>query len=291
VKREPAPSQARLLIAATAVLFSTGGAVIKLISLNAWQVAGFRAGIAAVVLAILSRRSLNVWNWRYLPVGACYAATTILYVLANKLTTAANAVFLQDTAPVILLLLGPLFLKEPIRRADIIFIAAMGCGMALFFAAHEQVRATAIDPLRGNIFAAASAVTWALSVAGLRWLARDDSKASGDVAPANTAMMSVIVGNLFAFIAALPLAFPVHFQSRDVAALLWLGIFQVGIAYVLLTRGIRRVPAFEATTILLLEPALSPVWAWLVHGEAPSPLSITGGVIIFGATLINSLRR
>ena len=285
---KPAPSaiEARLCVIATALLFSTGGAVIKWVSLNGWQVASLRAGIAALALALVGPTVFRSFQWRHVPVAAFYAATTILFSVSNKLTTAANAVFLQDTAPVFLLLLGPLFLKEPIRRADILFVAAVAFGMTLFFTAHEPVRATAVNPMLGNILAAISALTWALTVAGLRWLARDHGKA------ADGAMATVVLGNLFACAATLPMALPAgSFRIGDMAAMLWLGVFQVALAYIFLTRGMRVVPAFEAGVILLLEPALSPVWTWLVHGETPAPRSIAGGVIIIAATLVNSFRR
>jgi drug/metabolite transporter (DMT)-like permease len=277
-------ARARLLVAATALLFSTGGFVIKLTSQNAWQAAGLRAAVAGIALILFLPGVLRSWDWRYVPVAAAYAATTILFVLANKLTTAANAVFLQDTAPIFVLLLGPLLLNEPIRTSDIAFIAVVACGMALFFTAHEPIRATASNPLRGNLAAAASAVTWALTVMGLRWLARDRSTSS------QGAMVTVVLGNMMACAVTLPFALPLTLTSRDVVAFLWLGVFQVALGYICLTRGMRVVPAFEASTILLLEPALNPIWTWMVHGEVPAAQSVAGGAIIVIATLVNSFR-
>jgi len=99
----------------------------------------------------------------------------------------------------------------------------------------------------------------------------------------------VALGNLLASATALPFAFPAkRFEITDVAVILWLGIFQIGLAYMCLTRGIRSVPAFEATTLLLLEPALNPIWSWLIHGERPAPQSIVAGAIILLATLANA---
>jgi drug/metabolite transporter (DMT)-like permease len=109
----------RLLVLSAALLFSTGGAAIKATALTGWQVASFRSGIAAVVLLLCMPAWRRVWHPRTLAVGAAYAATMILFVLANKLTTATNTIFLQYTAPLYLLLLAPWLLREPVRLSDL----------------------------------------------------------------------------------------------------------------------------------------------------------------------------
>ena len=124
------PLRNRLLLVAAAVLFSTGGAVIKAATLTPWQVASFRSGVAALVLLLVVPEARKGWSWRVAPVGAAYAATLILFVLATRLTTAANAIFLQSTAPLYLLLLGPWLLREPIRRSDVVYILAIAAGSA-----------------------------------------------------------------------------------------------------------------------------------------------------------------
>jgi DME family drug/metabolite transporter len=274
---------ARLLLIATAVLFSTGGAFIKGTALNAWQVSALRSSIAAAAILLLIPDARRGWQWRQLPVAFAYGATLLFYVLATKLTTAADAIFLQATAPLFVLILGPLLLKERIRRSDIALMAAVTVGMALFFLAREPIRVTAPDPARGNLLGLASGITWALTIVGLRWIARD-------APPGNSAAMSTVaLGNLLGSATSFLFAFPfVRFSVRDAAIVLWLGLFQIALAYVCLTRGIRTVPAFEATTLLLLEPALNPVWTWLVHGEKPAPQAIAGGGIILLATLANA---
>lgn len=266
---------------AAGLLFSTGGAAIKAASLSGWQVASFRSGLAAVVLLAALPNARRRWHWRMLPVAAAYAATLILFVLANRLTTSANAIFLQATAPLYVLLLGPFLLHEPIRRADLFYILAVGAGLALFFAGRDTVAVTAPDPPRGNLLALASGVTYALMLAGLRWHGRQVGEDSG--------IATVAAGNLIAFLAALPMALPLHaFDARDAAVILYLGAAQVGLAYWCLTRAIRHVPAFEATTMLQVEPAMSPVWTWLVHGERPTAWALAGGAVIVSATLVNT---
>jgi drug/metabolite transporter (DMT)-like permease len=217
-------------------------------------------------------------------VAVTYAATLVLYVNATKLTTAANAIFLQGAAPLFVLLLNPLLLREPIRRSDLMLMTAVAGGMALVLLGHENTHLTAPDPVRGNILGAASAVTWALTITGLRWIGRSAGAETG------AGLATVSLGNLLASAAALPLAFPFPApQVRDVLIIVWLGVFQVALSYVCLTRAIRSVPAMEATVLLLLEPALNPVWAWMVHEERPSTQSLAGGAVIFLAILGMSL--
>ena len=274
----------RLLILAAAVLFSTGGAAIKSTSLTSWQVACFRSGVAAVALLLLVPASRRLRNYRVWVAAAAYAATMILFVAANKLTTAANAIFIQSTAPLYLLLLGPWLLKEPIRRRDLAFMAVVAAGLSLFFFGTEHIAATAPNPASGNLLALISSVTWAFTIAGLRWLGR---KQSDDLS-----LGMVAAGNLMAFAVCLPLALPVaHWGAPDLAAIGYLGVFQIGLAYVCISKGIRKVPAFEASSLLLIEPALNPLWAWLVHGEMPSAGALAGGALILAATLVHSRSR
>jgi drug/metabolite transporter, DME family len=272
-------TRARLLVAAAAVLFSTGGAAIKATSLTGTHVAGMRSLIAAIAILLLLRDARRGWRVRHAPVALAYAGTLIAFVHANKLTTSANAIFLQDTAPLFVLLLAPLLLHERVRASDLTFMAVMAFGMALFFVSAEGAHATAPDPARGNLLGAMSAITWALTLIGLRWIGRTGT----------SAMPTVAMGNILVAIAMLPVGWPSDGISlRDAAVLVWLGVFQIGLAYVCLTRGISRVAALEATTILLLEPALNPIWAWLAHGEKPAVLAVFGGAIILAATLVKT---
>jgi drug/metabolite transporter (DMT)-like permease len=272
----------RILLLTAALLFSTGGAAIKATSLLSWQVASLRSLVAALALLALVPAARRGWNWRALPVGLAYAGTLVFFVLANKLTTGANAIFLQATAPLYLLLIGPLLLHEPVRRSDLLLIAAVGGGLGLILFSAEPALASAPDPPLGNRFGALSGVTWALTVAGLRWVGRRASTEDGSMA-------TVVTGNLIAFAVALPMALPIEqVAARDVAIVLYLGIFQVGLAYYCVTRGIRHVPAFEASSLLLAEPAANPLWTWLVHGERPGALAVAGGLLILGAALLNA---
>ena len=280
---DSSPLRNRLLLVAAALLFSTGGAAIKAATLSGWQVAAFRSAVAAAALAAVVPDARRGWSWRLLPAAAAYAGTLILFVTATKLTTAANAIFLQSTAPLYLLLLGPLLLHERIRRPELIYVAAVGAGMALFFVGSESALATAPNPALGNALAAASGLTWAFTLAGLRWMSRRSEGSAG--------MAVVVAGNIIACLAALPMALPVAVGAADAAVVLYLGVVQIGLAYWCLTRAIRHVSAFEATTVLLLEPAMNPLWTWLAHGERPGPWALSGGAVILLSTLVHTLRQ
>lgn len=275
-------SSPRLQLALAALLFSTGGAAIKAVTLNGWQVAGLRSGIAALVIFLLVPAARRGWSWRTLLVGVGYAATLILFVVANKLTTSANTIFLQSTAPLYMVFLSPLLLHEKVRRSDIITVGVVAIGLALFFVGSERPYATAPNPFLGNVLAAFSGLGWAFTVSGLRWLSRDGTGERGTAC--------VVAGNFLALLICLPMMFPLTGATMtDWVTISYLGVFQIGAAYLLVTSALRHLTALEASVILLIEPALNPLFAWLAHGERPSLWAIAGGVLIIGATTVKAL--
>ncbi len=281
------PTRYRLGILGAALLFSTGGAAIKLCSLDGWEVASLRSGIAALTLAVLCPRALRGWSWRTLLVGCAHGATMLLFALSNKLTAAANAIFLQSTAPLYILVLAPFLLKERARRSDLGLMVAIAVGLALFFIDLDPTAASAPEPLLGNLLGAASGITWALTLLGLRWLAQ--TKTDHGTAGTDHSLAAVIVGNGLASLFALPAALPLAGgTATDWLAVGYLGVVQIGLAYVLLTYGLRRVPAFEGSLLILTEPTLNPVWAWLVLGEVPAAWALVGGALILGSTVAKS---
>ncbi len=273
----------QLKLVGAAALFSTGGAAIKSCDFTSWQVAGLRSAIAAVAFLAMVPAARRLPSARELLVGLSYAITLVLFVLANKLTTAANTIFLQSTAPLYVLLLGPLFLKERIRPRDLLFLLAMAAGLALFFLDVEAPHGTAPDPARGNWLALASGVGWATTVVGLRWLA---PRASGDP---SSGVGAVVSGNVMAFAMCLPFALPFSGgTAADWAVISYLGVFQIALAYVLVTSALRHVEAFEASVLLLVEPVMNPIWAWIVHGETPGRWAVAGGAVILASTLLKT---
>ena len=240
--------------------------------------AGFRSLVAAITILLVMPSARRNWTWRAAAVGLAYALTLVLFVTANKLTTSANAIFLQSTAPLYLLVLSPLLLKERVRLMDVLVMAVVACGLACFFIGREPARITAPRPFEGNLVALLSGFTYAFTITGLRWISsRSDVRESP--------MATVALGNILAFLICLPAAFPIkHAGPVDIAAILYLGVFQISLAYFLLSAGVRFVPAVGAGTLLLIEPAFNPVWTWLLHGERPGGLAICGGALILLAS-------
>ena len=277
-------SSARLQLAAAALLFSTGGAAIKAVDFTAWQITCLRSGIAAGAIFLMTREARRRWTGRTLVVGVAYAATLTLFVLANRLTTAANTIYLQSTAPLYLALLAPWLLREPTRRQDIVFMAAVAVGLGLFFVGVDAPAETAPDPVRGNMLALGSGLFWALTVCGLRWMG------SGTDGERGSAAAAVVAGNVIACLAAVPFALPFGTHTAgDWTVIGYLGVFQIALAYVLVTRGLVTMPALEASLILLIEPVLNPVWAWTFQGERPGVWALAGGGVILGATTIRAV--
>lgn len=276
-----AVGRARLQLLGAALLFSTGGAAIKATTLTSAQIAGFRSGIAVLaVLAVVpaARRLPSARAWL---VGIAYAATVILYALANKLTTAANTIFLQSTAPVYVLLAAPWLLGERIGRRELVFVAVSAVGLSLFFLGSEPARATAPDPATGNLLAAASGVAWAATILGLRWMGTQHADGGAPI-------HAVVTGNVLAFVACLPWSLPATPNAIDVATVTYLGAFQIALPYLLVAAAVRRLPALEISLVLLVEPVLNPLWALALHGERPGGFALVGGAVLLGATAVKS---
>jgi len=272
----------RVYVALAALLFSTGGTAIKMSSLSSLQIAGLRSAVAAAVLVALVPSWRRV-DGRSLLVGAAFATTMILFVTANTLTTAANAIFLQTTSPLYVLVLGPPLLRERPRRADLPVAVMIGTGALLFFVWADTPLASAPNPVAGNLAAAASGLTWALTVVGLRWLRRGKSRIS------DAAGSAVMMGNTLAFLICAPFAWPLASASAtDWAIVLYLGVFQIGLAYVCLVRGVRGAPALDVALLLVLEPVWGTLLAWAVHGEMLGAWAAIGAFIILLGLVVQS---
>lgn len=261
-----------LLLISTALLWSLAGVLIKSVSLSGMAVAGYRSAIALpVLLALFGVKAVNLSVIQI--IGAFgYAATVILFVCATKLTTAGNAILLQYTAPVYVALLSGLFLREKIRWFDWAAIATTLSGMCLFF--FDRLTP---GGMTGNILALASGVTFAAMIVLMR-----KQKASS---PAGSA----ILGNLLTAIICLPWMIDPLPGSVDWAWLLPLGVFQLGLSYACYSVAIKSVPAMEATLILMLEPILNPVWAFLFMGEKLGSWALLGGIIVILSVIFRTV--
>ena len=263
-----------------AILFSTGGAAIKMAAFSGLQVASLRSVVAALVLLVWARGHI-VWSGPIFAVGVVYAATLTLFVTSTKLTTAANAIFLQSTAPLYIVVLGPLLLGERFRVRDLPFMAALGVGLGLCFLGRPDATATAPDPQTGNLLGILGGIAWALTLMGLRWAERRES---------HIGISALIAGNTIAFLIGIPFLLPLPTASiGEWTTLVYLGAIQIALAYVLLTRAVADLPAFDVSLLLLLEPVLNPLWAWLFRGETPGRWTLAGGTIILAATAIRTM--
>ena len=263
---EPERRQAVIFLAAAAVLWSTGGLLIKLVTWNPLAIAGVRSAIATVVIVLVVRRPRLNFSAAQVACALAYAGTVVLFPVATKYTTAANAILLQYTAPVYIALFGAWFLGERTRLLDWLTILIVLGGMALFL----------LDGLKtgdwlGNGLALLSAVSYAALVLLLRRLK--------DASPID----AVILGNIFAALIGLPFVFGALPGAMSWLGLLLLGVFQLALPYLLYVRAIRHVTALEAVLVPVIEPILNPLWVMLWLGERPSGLALVGGLIVMGA--------
>jgi drug/metabolite transporter (DMT)-like permease len=269
------------------VLFATGGALIKGCEFPSLQRAALRGAIAALTLFALLPEARRLPSWRVWALVPAYFAATSLFVIANALTTAANAIFLQSTAPLWIVLLGPWLLGERSTPRDKLTLLGIAGGMTLCFLAPPTVAATAPDQPLGDWIALASGVGYAALLLGMRWLTRGGGGAASQIAAWGN------LCNVPICFALMPLVgqTPDLGTTSDWLVILVLGVFQVGCAYALLARAIPFVPAVQVSLLLMIEPALNPLIALAVHGERPHWLVWLGGTLIVGAVALRSFRR
>jgi drug/metabolite transporter (DMT)-like permease len=264
-----------LSMMACAFLWSVAGLFIKIIDWNPFLIAGMRSLIAFVFLLAIVRTLRLAWSWPLAGAALANAVTMLLFVAANKTTTAANAILLQYLAPVFTALLSGVILKEQVRREQLIALVLTPVGLALLF--FDRLSA---GQLFGNLLALASAVTFALVFIFTR-MQKDGS-------PLQALMASHGVTALIALGVAAFLPIPL-ITPAAVGSILVLGVLQIGLAAVFFSYGIRRVSAVTANLIALIEPVFNPVWVFLLLGEAPSGRAILGGALIIGSVTAASL--
>jgi DME family drug/metabolite transporter len=254
-------------IVIAALLWSTGGIGIKGIADPALKVTFYRSVFAAVTLFILFRKHIRVrWSPAFIAAIVSYGACLTSFVVATKWTTAANAIFLQYAGVVWVLLFSPLVVKEPMRRRDVIAIVVAMAGMALFFVGKFESRGMA-----GNAMALLSSVFFAALILSLR-REHDASRAA------------VTWGNVFIALAVLPVvAGDLALTPKSFGGLLFLGVFQIGLAYAAFVKGLKYVTATEASLTGMLEPVANPIWVLLFLGERPSVFAVAGAVVVLAA--------
>ncbi|HYP54391.1 MAG TPA: DMT family transporter [Pyrinomonadaceae bacterium] len=266
------------LVLGAALMWSTGGLFIKMAEgLSALELSFGRSLLAAFTVAWFTRREGFRINFVTAVASVLYAALLLLFVVANKYTTAANAIFLQYTAPVYVLFLEPLFYKERFRRRDLAVVCACVAGMSLFFVGRLRP-----DDLTGNLTALASGLCFAFFILLLR---------HPEAARVNRAS-SVIYGNLLLAAACAPAFFAgrgLALTAGEFFVVAYLGVVQIGVAYTLFTLGMARgVRSLDAGIVCYVEPVLNPVWVLVFHGERPSRWAVLGGAIIITAVLVHT---
>ena len=267
-----------LLVLGAAILWSTGGLFIKATHLSALELSFGRSLLAAITLVVVTRREGFGVNRISALTSVLYAALLLLFVLATKLTTAANAIFLQYTAPVYVLIFEPIFYKEKFRVRDLATVVACVAGMSLFFVGKLRPQ-----DLSGNLLALASGVCFAFFFLLLRHSkAREVNRAS-----------SAIYGNLIVVLLCAPSFFTAArrgISSEDLARVVYLGVVQIGFAYLLFTLAMARgLRSLDAGIIGYVEPVLNPIWVFLFIGERPSGWAIVGGAIIITSVVTHML--
>lgn len=256
----------QLIIAS--VLWSTGGILIKLISWNPVAIAGSRSLIAALVILIYLKKPVITRSRSQISGAVAYASTVILFVIANKMTTAANAILLQYTAPAFVAVLGLWLLKEKIRWYDVLSILVVFSGLILFFNDGEGSGNTL-----GNLIAIASGFSLACVTIALRF--------QKNGSPVET----MLLGNFLTFLVALPFMLSGFPDLQGIIAILLLGVVQLGISYILYGMAIKHVTALEAILIMVIEPLLNPLWVFLFAHEVPTFLSLLGGIVVLAGVL------
>jgi drug/metabolite transporter (DMT)-like permease len=278
MKTERTKAIIALIIAA--VLWSTGGMLIKLIDWNPVAIAGTRSGISAILMffyILILRKDINprriLKKGKYKWVGAAiYALTVIGFVVANKLTAAANVIFLQYTAPIWVALLSGWLLKERVSKFDWTIIIIVIAGMGLFFVGDIQ---------KGHMLGNFLSVLTGLFLAGVVLMLKMQKN--------STAIEMTFLGNLLTFVVSLPFIIGPIPDLQSIIGLILLGVFQLGIAYILFSEAVLHVTALEAILIPVIEPLLSPIWVFLMIGEKPTFFAIIGGLVVLAAVVFRSI--
>lgn len=256
-----------LAVVLASVLWSTGGLFIKLLPFTAFTILFYRSLCAALLFGLVYRRKILLVNRLSWLASVFYALLLVSFVTATKLTTAANAIFLQYTAPVYVLLAEPLLFGLRLQRINVFTIIACVAGMTLFFSDNLQGSGG-----WGNVIA----LTSGFFLAGLLLTQRLNDRSHYTAA--------IFWGNILVLLVGFPSFLNAPLPTMPEAGMLaFLGFVQIGLGYLLFTYGLKHTLAIESALIAMIEPVLNPVWVWLGYGEQPSAQAIAGGLIIIAA--------
>lgn len=272
-----------------ALLWSTGGAFIKLVQLDSFQTSFWRSLFAAITIAAITKPKHLQFSLNNILASLAYSATLVFFVAGTKLTTAANAILLQYAAPIYILVLARFILNEAMSKAQIFAVFFCIAGMAVFFL--DQL---SVEGYLGNTLAALSGVAFAFMTVLLRKQRHAEPT------------QAILLGNFWIIIICAGIVawqsfsnpkgvmhpdvyFGFAISTADSIIVAFLGIFQIAIPYILFAKAIRVLRALDAALISMLEPVLNPLWAFLIVGEIPSLFTFIGGAIIIAAIFVQNL--
>ena len=269
-------NQAIIYMLLCSVLWSTAGILIKFLPWNPMVIAGLRSLISAVVYLLYMRYEKIEFtiNKDSILSGIALMCTFVFFVAANKFTTSANAIVLQYSAPIFILILSALFYHQKFRKGDIITVAVTSVGISLFF-----LDKLSGGYLLGNLLAIMAGISFA-SMFVVTGHADEHSRSSG-----------ILLGHVFTSVIGMPFIFfsPTPVSPSIIAAILAMGIFQLGIPYILYGLAVRKCSPLACSLISAVEPLLNPVWVFLYNGEVPSFFALIGGAIVISAVVAWSL--
>ncbi|MGI6702439.1 MAG: DMT family transporter [Clostridia bacterium] len=261
-----------LYLVMASILWSLGGVMIKGVEGTPLAIAGVRSVFASILFLAFIRKPKFTLSRDQVLCAIAYAATVILFVTANKMTAAANVILLQYTAPIYVALFGFLILKERTTGMDWVIIFVVVGGMALFFADDLDTRG-----LWGNILSVIDGITYAAVILLMR---KQKDEGSLD---------AILLGNIFTAVIGLPFAVQSPPSGSDLISLVIMGVFQLGLPYLLFALAIKSVSALDAALIPVIEPILNPIWVFLLMGEVPGKWALLGGTIVFAAITFRCL--
>jgi|SRR5687767_6187542 len=264
--------KAILFLALAAMLWSTAGVFVKALDWQPVSILGGRGLFTGIVFLLYLRRIPTKWSWWMVLAAGASIATQFLFITSTKLTTAANSIFLQYTAPIYVVLLAYWLLREKPSRTDWAAMGIILLGLLLFFG--DQL---STEGFYGNILAVISGVTAAVMMVAFR--------AQKDSSPEDSVLLASLVIAIFGF----PSILKESWTVTDWLSIAYLGIIQIGLAFILFTRGIKHIPALEANLIGTLEPILSPVWVFLFLGERMGAFALLGGLVVLVGVIINAI--
>lgn len=264
--------KALVMVLLAAVLWSLGGVLVKLVVASPLVIAGSRSLVAGILLLLYVKKPKFNWSKAQIGAALCYSISVILFVTSNKITTAANTIMLQYTAPIYVAIFSSIFLKERIRWFDWTAIFVSIGGMVLFFVGN-------LSP--GNVAGNIMSIVSGILMAGVVTLMRSQKDGSP--------IESIILGNFITFVICLPFIATSHVpDAKSITGILLLGVFQLGLSYILFSWAIKHVSALEGVLIPIVEPILNPIWVMIMVGEKPTVYALIGGFIVIGSVTVRT---